>query len=195
MVLTALYGIEREGRDFRIPFHSIGETRAAIQEPLAESILMADRVLSPKEYLDWNLKNAPGLLAKMFSGTGVIPMGPAMDEHPSEATPRLGILPIVAIVRGQDLEQFSGNLNRPWPEMTSVAFQRCTFQTFGMIPGYDLLLYLPPGLARSINGAVSSLNRLVEDSFTQAGRIYPGPFDPLQPEIIERIPVREPCPR
>ena len=192
MVMTALYGFEREGRDFRRPFEDPAKLRSALRLLLDEEIIPADRVLSDHEYLEWGLKTSPGRLVEMFSRPGLIPMGPAVEEEDSGTRPRLGILPIVAVVKGRNLDAFSDTMGREWPEVARVAFQNSVFPSFNLIPGYDLLLYLPPFHARDTNRGITALNQMMEEAFHQAGRSYPGPFEPFPDEILSRIPVREP---
>ncbi|HUK55555.1 MAG TPA: hypothetical protein VLY20_02745 [Nitrospiria bacterium] len=192
IVLTALYGIQREGRDFRRPFEDPAKVRAALRLQLEQEIIPSDRVLSFKEYREWGLKNSPGRLVEMFSRTGFIPMGPAGDEEGVGSRPRLGILPIIAVVKGMQFESFGGRLGGEWSEVAAVAFQNGVYPAFNLIAGYDLLLYRPPHHARDINRSVAGLNQLTEEAFHQAGRPYPGPFDFLPDEVLSRIPLEEP---
>jgi hypothetical protein len=191
IVMTALYGFQREGRDFRRSFDSTAKLRAALRLQLDQEIIPADRILSYKEYLDWGLKGSPGRLAEMFSRPGSIPMGPAVDEEDFGLQPRLGILPIIAVVKGMQLETFGGRIGREWAEVARVAFQNSVYPAFNLIAGYDLLLYQPPHHARDINRVIAAINQMTEDAFHQAGRPYPGPFDPLPDEILSRIPLQE----
>ena len=192
IVMTALYGFESQGRDFRRSFDDPARLRAAVRLQLDQDVIPADRVLSMKEYQDWGLKSSPGRLAEMFSRPAIIPMGPAVDEEDIGQRPRLGILPIVAVVKGMQLETFGGRIGREWSEVARVAFQNSVYPAFNLIAGYDLLLYSSPHHARDVNHAISAINRMMEDAFHQAGRPYPGPFDPLPDETLSRIPLQEP---
>jgi hypothetical protein len=191
IVMTALYGIPRDGRDFRDPFEDYSRLRAALKLLLDQEVIAADRVLSPSEYLDWGLKESPGRLVEMFLRAGTIPMGPAAGEEDLGSRPRLGILPVIAVVKGQSLDRFSETMGREWPEVGRVAFQNSIYPAFHLIPGYDLLLYAPLCHARVLNRGIEVLNRLTEDAFHQAGRLYPGPFDPLPDDRLSRIPLKE----
>ncbi|HEY4484811.1 MAG TPA: hypothetical protein VI702_00605 [Nitrospiria bacterium] len=194
IVLTALYGFQREGRDFRRTFDDPARLRAALRLHLDQEVLTADRVLSPGEYAGWSLRNAPARLFGMFSRDGVIPMGPPREEE-AGTHPRLGLLPCVAVVQGRHLDSLSDRIGRDWAELASVAFQNSVRSAFNLIPSYDQLLYPPPVHARDINRAVEVLNRMVEDAFHQAGRSRPGPFDPLPGDILAVIPLEEACPK
>jgi hypothetical protein len=192
VVMTALYGFQREGRDFRRPFEDPARLRAALRLQLEQDVIPADRVLSYHEYLEWGLKDCPGRLAEMFSRSGSIPMGPGSDEEDLGSRPRLGILPIVAVVKGTLLETFGGRIGREWSEVARVAFQNSVYPAFNLIAGYDLLIYTPSHHAREMNRSIAAINQMTEEAFHQAGRPYPGPFDPLPEEILSRIPLQEP---
>ncbi|MBI3610442.1 MAG: hypothetical protein HY204_07055 [Nitrospirae bacterium] len=191
IVMTALYGFQREGRDFRRSFDDTVKLRAALRLQLDQEVIPADRVLSFREYRDWGLRPSPGRLAEMFSRSGILPMGPAPEEEDPGALPRLGILPMVAVVKGQHLERFSEMINREWPEVVRVAFQNSVYPAFNLIAGYDLLLYTPPHHARDVNRAIAALNEMMEDAFHQAGRTYPGSFSPFPDDVLSRIPLQE----
>ncbi|MBI3810720.1 MAG: hypothetical protein HY283_00730 [Nitrospirae bacterium] len=190
IVMTALYGFQREGRDFRRPFDDMAKLRAALRLQLDQDVIPADRVLSFREYRDWGLKGSPGQLAGMFSRSGSIPMGSGIEED-IDKRPRLGILPIIAVVKGMQLETFGGKIGREWSEVARVAFQNSVYPAFNLIAGYDLLLYQPPHHARDINRAIGAINQMMEDAFHQAGRPYPGPFDLFSDEILSHIPLQE----
>jgi hypothetical protein len=192
IVMTALYGYQREGRDFRRSFGDPARLRAALRLQIEQEIIPADRVLSSKEYLEWGLKNSPGRLVEMFSRPGSIPMGPSSEEEDLGPRPRLGILPIIAVVKGLQLESFGERIGQDWSEVARVAFQNIVYPAFNLIAGYDLLLYTPSHHARDINRAIAAISQMTEEAFHQAGRPYPGPFDPLPEEILSRIPVQEP---
>jgi hypothetical protein len=192
IVMTALYGIQREGRDFRLTFENPSQLRAALRQQLDQEPIPADRVLSFYEYRDWGLKSAPGRLAGMFSKAGLIPMGPPLEEEEARAFPQLGILPTVAIVKAEHLESFSEKLGDEWYEVARVAFQNSVYPTFNLIPSYDLLLYTPVCHARDTNRAITALNHVTEEAFDQAGRPYPGPFQMFPNDVLARIPLQEP---
>ena len=191
IVMTALYGFQREGRDFRRPFEEPAKLRAALRLQLDQEIIPADRVLSRREYLEWGFKDCPGRLAEMFFRSGSIPMGPGSDEEDLGSRPRLGILPIIAVVKGTLLETFGGRIGGEWSEVARVAFQNSVYPAFNLIAGYDLLLYTPSHHARDLNRSIGAINQMTEEAFHQAGRPYPGPFAPLPEEILSRIPLQE----
>lgn len=195
VAMTALFGLERRGRDLRHPFEAPQKVRSALRLHLNEDLLCADRILSAQEYLEWGLRNSPARLVEMFSRQGLIPMGPPADEEDLGDDPRLGILPLVAVVRGQALESLSGRLGLEWPEVASVAFQNSIQPSLNLIPGYDLLLFRPPHHARNLNSAVRVLNQSLQDAFSRAGRSYPGDLDLLPEALLREIPLQEPCSR
>jgi hypothetical protein len=190
MPMTCLYGLRLEGRDFRQIFNVPEKIREILRTHLSQEVVIGDRVLSPAEYLQWGLKSAPGRLAQMFSRSGTIPMGLPVDDL-EEVQPHLGILTFVALVKGKDLEAFLQGKTRELSEILQVAFQNSIRICFGLIPGYDQLLYSPPCHARNLNGAISFLNSMMEESFYRSGVPFPGPFKVLQASMLSSIPLSE----
>ena len=198
MAMTALYGSRRQGKEFRHPIAEIGKLRATLGDYLGQTVLPADRPLSPSEYLGWGLRATPGQLAKTFSVSGVIPMWPMGSATPEgepkeegEGRPRLGLLPLVVLVKAKDLDALATTIGREWPELSRVALQNILYPAFGMIPGYDLLLFLPPCHGRDLNHAIEGLNRLVEDEYRKSGVPLPTRFDPLPEHALAAIPWTE----
>lgn len=193
MALTALYGPRREGKDFRNPLEAVGEVREILQRHLGVSLIPADRPLSPAEYLAWGFRSRPARLAEMFSNTGALPMGPVTEADGLEDAPRLGILPMIALVQEREIDTFSERLSEDFSEITRVAFQNTIYAALGLIPGYDLLLYSLPSLAQGLNHAVDSLNHWMQESFERATVPFPGPFAPIPASALSEIPLKEPC--
>lgn len=193
MVFTALYGPRREGKDFRQPLEQISEIREVLQRHLGQTLILADRPLSLAEYLSWGFKSRPSRLAEMFSGAGVLPMGPVTEEEPLERSPRLGIFPMIVLVQERELESFSDQLSEDLSEITRVAFQNAIYSALRLIPGYDLLLYSLPMPAQGLNHAIDSLNQQMQAAFEQAAVPFPGPFEPIPSSALEVIPLKEPC--
>ncbi|MCI0526336.1 MAG: hypothetical protein L0Y56_02620 [Nitrospira sp.] len=191
MPLTCLYGLRLEGRDFRQIFDTPGKVREVLLTHLLQEVMIGDRVLSRAEYLQWGLKSAPGRLAGMFSRSGTIPMGPPVNELEEDAQPRLGILTLLALVKGKELEGFLRRGMQEFSEVLQVAFQNSVRTCFSLIPGYDQLIYSPPCHVRDLNGAISFLNNMVEESFYRAGVPFPGPFEVFEGSILSSIPLNE----
>lgn len=192
MALTALYGPRREGKDFRHLLEGADEIRKALQLHLGESLLLTDRPLSTAEYLSWGFKSRPARLAEMFSNSGLLPMGPAVDND-QEGEPQLGILPMIALVQDRGLNDFSERLGEELAEVSRVSFQNAIYSALGLIPGYDLLLYTPPCPAPGLNHAIDSLNASLKEAFEQAAVPFPGPFPTLPESALASIPLKEPC--
>lgn len=193
IAMTALYGPRREGKDFRRPLERIGEIREALERHFGQTLILADRPLSSAEYLSWGFRSRPSRLAEMFSNGGVLPMGPAGGEEPPESVPQLGILPMIALVREREMQEFSERLPEEFSEITRVAFQNAIYSSLGLIPGYDLLLYSLPAPAQGLNHAVDALNHLLQEAFEQATVPFPGPFGSLPASALAEIPLKEPC--
>ena len=195
IAMTALYGPQCEGRDFRHTFEDPPRLRAALRLQLDQDIIPSDRVISFREYLDWQLNASPGRLAGMFASFGFIPMGPPVDEEEAGKMPRLGILPMLAIVKAKDFQTFSDQIHQEWGEVPQVAFHNSISSTFSLIPGYDRLILQPPCPARDLNRAIRSLNQNMEEAFHTTGYPYPGPFEPFPDEVLVRIPIQEAIPK
>ncbi len=177
MAMTALFGFRREGREFRRQIVEVGRLRAAFRDYLGQVVIPADRPLSSAEYLDWVFAAGPGRSVKRLAASGVILMNPpAFETDPDDARPRLGILPLAVLVKAQHLDPLAGRIGQDFQEVSRVACERCLYPAFGMIPGYDLLLYLPPCHGQDLNWAVETLNRLVEEECARASVPSPGPL-------------------
>ncbi len=206
IAMTALYGTRRQGRDFRHLFPApkaiqhalelhfkIGSSAKFYGAPLDQRLIVADRPLSLGEYQGWGLRSKPARLAEMFGGTGVIPIGPAVDEDDLDENPRLCVLPLVVLVQDKALEDFSLKLGEEFSEVCRVTFQNALFPALNVIPGYDLLLYRSPCPARGLNHAIDTLNSLLEEAFEQASVPFPGPFAPCPEPFLTDIPLKEIC--
>lgn len=191
MPLTCLYGLRLESRDFRQIFDVPEKVRGVLQAHLFQEVIIGDRILSRTEYIQWGLKSAPGQLAGMFSRPGMIPMGTPVDNLEDDVQPCLGILAFLALAKGKDLEAFLQRGVQEFSEILQVAFQNSVRTCFSLIPGYDQLLYSPPCHARDLNGAISFLNSIMEESFYRAGVPFPGPFELLEESMLSDIPLNE----
>ena len=191
MAITCLYGIRLEGRDFRRCFDAPEKVREVLNRHLTRPVLMADRVLSRVEYSEWGLRSAPGRLAEMFSRSDMIPMGPPTGGEEGDR-PILGILPLLVLVKGKDLEGFIHRAAVEFSEVNRVAFQNSAASGFNLIPSYDQLLYSPPCHARQLNQAVAVISRMMEEAFYNAGRTPPERFELFEEELIAAIPLSEP---
>ncbi|HEY5599196.1 MAG TPA: hypothetical protein VIK48_00785 [Candidatus Manganitrophaceae bacterium] len=196
MAMTALYGTRRQGKDFRRAFEPLDLLRKGLQLHLEEELIIADRPLSAEEYAGWGFRSKPARLAEMFSKSGVIPMGPpigAVGESDPESSPRLGVFPMIALVQEKALGAFSSRLSEEFSELSRVAFQNAVFPALHLIPGYDLLLYLPPCPAQALNHAIESVNVMLREAFERESIPFPGPFDLFPESALADIPIKETC--
>ena len=166
--MTCLFGIKREGRGFFNVLESPEQLSVILSSHLGQEVIVGDRPLTQREYLDWGFRAEPGKLAEMFAKSGVIPMGPSTGEQDIGDSPRLGILPLLAILKGRDLEGFLKSNEASLSEIHRVSLERIFYPAFNMIPSYDLFLYHGPLHSRRINDIISSLNFQVETELEKA---------------------------
>jgi len=162
LVMTGLYGLKREGKDFFWELEKPEDLRMILSDHFGYPVILGERPLSREEYLDWGLRGEPGKLANMFVQTRLIPMGPYVHPVNEGKEPRLGILPLLCLVKGAGLKGF---LNDSWvqlPEVTQASLNRIFYSSFNMISGYDLLLYPGPIHPRAINEGISWINGELE---------------------------------
>ena len=193
MAMTCLYGSRLEGKDFDQTFEAPEQVRAVLLKQFGQGVLVSDRVLSSKEYVEWGLKTSPGRLVQLFYRSGIIPMGPSLNRRETNEQPRLGILFFIVLVKGKHLERFGDEATREFSEVTRVAFQNSLQSCFRLIPGYDHFLYTPPYAARDLNPSIASLNQFMEASYDQSDSSFPGPFKLLEEELLSKIPSQEAC--
>lgn len=196
MPMTALFGPRCEGRPFWATMEDPHGIHAVLSRHLAVRLLLADRILPIREYLDWGLRSSPGRVAALFGDGEILPMG-HWDERegadPSDL-PKLGVLVLVASVKGAALREFSDRLGQELSEVDRAVFENSADRNLQIIPGYDRLLYVPPLHARSLNAGIDHLNQQVEDAFGKAGVEAPGPFDACPSELLGSVPAEEPLP-
>lgn len=158
MGMTCLFGIKREGRDFFSAMESPEQLSLILSSHLGQEVVVGERPLSKAEYLDWGFRAEPGKLAEMFAKSGVIPMGPSTGEEDLGDSPRLGILPLLTVLKGRDLEGFQKSHETSFSEIHRVSLEKIFYPAFNMIPSYDLFLFHGPLHAQRINDIISSLN-------------------------------------
>ena len=191
MVLTGLYGLRLEGRDLRRRFESPGEIREVLASHLGNRVQIAERLLSPDEYRDWEYRMAPARAAERFSGFDFIPAETPIASEET-ARPSLGVLPLVALMKGRGVGPFLKMEPAAFSEINHVCFQNAVSADLNLIPGYDQLLYAPPVHAKQLNGAIGLLDAMARDAFDKGDVPYPGPFEKFDDRDLSGIPVSEP---
>jgi len=192
MPMTALFGSRCEGKPFWYPFEDPSSLRAVLSRHTENPLLLADRILPIGEYLGWSLRSAPGKIAGMFTRSGIIPMGPAPPEEEPGSDPRLGIVVMVALVKGDQLQEFVNTTGAEFSEIDRVAFENLLGPSVSLIPGLDQLLYTPPILARSLDRGIDHVNDLARHAFERASVAYPGAFNRCGVQVLSSIPSHEP---
>ncbi len=187
LVLAALFGSRREVRPYRQPIQDPTRLRGLLAQRLGLDVVLADRPLTAAELADWALGTQPGRLAEMFGRSRVIPMGPPTDDDTA-----LGVLPLLALGRGQRLGELDGILGQELPEVTRVAIERELQTAFGMIPGYDALVLAPPVHLRDLNRAIEWLNAQLQAEYDRAGVAGAARLVALPSAHVEAIPLQAP---
>ena len=187
--MTCLFGIKREGRDFFNALESPEQLLPILSSHLGQEVVVGERPLTQREYLDWGFRAEPGRLAEMFAKSGVIPMGPATVEEDMGDSPRLGILPLLTILKGRDLEGFLKANGTSFSEIHRVSLEKIFYPSFNMIPSYDLFLFHGPLHVQKINDIISSLNFQVtieRERISGGGGESMGPLSSFE---VEKIPL------
>ena len=193
--MTCLFGIKREGRDFFNALESPEHLSPILSSHLGQEVVVGERPLTQREYLDWGFRAEPGRLAEMFAKSGVIPMGPSTVEEDMGDSPRLGILPLLTILKGRDLEGFLKSNEASFSEIHRVSLERIFYPAFNMIPSYDLFLFHEPLHARRINDIISSLNFQVEIELEKMWGSGEESMGSLPNFEVEKIPLFQPYSR
>ncbi len=122
-------------------------------------------------------------------------MGPYIDPEETGIEPRLGVLPILCLVKGKALEGF---LNHPWDrfaEVVQTILNRVLYGAFNMIPGYDQILFSGPMHAKGANEGIAALNESLEMEGERTGTTLSRVIQSFEREGLEEIPLYQPFAR
>jgi len=187
LVVTALAGPRREGRDVRRSFSPAWQLRDFFLDHVDLDAISTNRPLSLDEYVAW-----PGATDLKWAIRAAGEPGAILTTTPDEATdvsgPQLGVIPLIASVPGSELESLSRLWREDFPEVARAALVTIFNETWGLIPGYDHPLFVPPCHAQDLNAAIAHLNALVADECVLGGVSQPRPFGVCAERMLAMIP-------
>lgn len=186
LVVTALAGPRREGRDVYRPFSPAWRLREIFLDHFSLEVVSTDRPLTLGEVTAWPGLADPAWAFKSAGGHGVV-----LTKSPSEERedgPRLGIVPVVVRVLASDLDRLTELWAEDFPEVARVALTTAFTEAMNLIPGYDRAVWCGPRPARDLNALIAHLNALVADECSLAGVDAPRRFPLVADQRMAGIP-------
>jgi hypothetical protein len=174
LVVTALAGPRREGRDVLRPFSPAWRLREIFLDHFSLEVVSTDRPLTLAEFTAWPGLADPAWAFKSAGGHGVVLTKAPVDEVGEG--PRLGAVPVVVRLMASDLDRLSDLWAEDFPEVARVALTAAFTEAMNLIPGYDRAVWTGPRPARDLNALINHLNALVADECAMAGVDQPRRF-------------------
>jgi hypothetical protein len=174
LVVTALAGPRREGRDVLRAFSPAWRLREIFLDHFSLEVVSTDRPLTLTEVMAWPGLVDPAWAFKSAGGHGVV-LTKAPVEEGSEG-PRLGVVPVVVRLMASDLGRLSELWAEDVPEVARVSVTHAFTEAMNLIPGYDRAVWSGPRPARDLNALIDHLNALVADECSLAGVEAPKRF-------------------
>jgi hypothetical protein len=174
LVVTALAGPRREGRDVLRPFSPAWRLREIFLDHFSLEVVSTDRPMTLGEFMAWPGLADPAWVFKSAGGHGVV-LTKAPVEEGSEGL-RLGVVPLVVRLMASDLDRLSELWAEDFPEVARVALTNAFNEAMNLIPGYDRAVWSGPRPARDLNALINHLNALVADECSLAGVDAPRRF-------------------
>lgn len=181
LVVSALAGPRRGGRDVRRPFSPAWRLREIFVDHFDLDVVSTDRPLDMEEYVRWPGAVDP-LWAMRAAGEHKVVLTKTPQEYDDDSI-RAGIVPILALVAGSRLDELAALWAADLPEVARVGLTGAFNEAFNLIPGYDRVVFAGPRPARDLNGLIGHLHALVGDECASGGVAPPSPF-PLCPERV-----------
>jgi hypothetical protein len=187
LVVTALAGPRREGRDVLRAFSPAWRLREIFLDHFSLEVVSTDRPMTLGEFTAWPGLVDPAWAFKSAGGHGVV-LTKAPVEEASEG-PRLGVVPIVVRLMASDLDRLPELWAEDFPEVARVALTNTFTEAMNLIPGYDRAVWSGPRPARDLNALINHLNALVADECSMAGVEAPRRFPLGADQRIAAIPA------
>lgn len=167
VVVTALAGPRREGRDVLRPFSPTWRLREIFLDHFSLEVVSTDRPLTLGEFTAW-----PGVIDPAWAFKSAGDHGVVLTKAPVEETsegPRLGVVPLVVRLLASDLDRLADLWADDFPEVARVGLTAALNDAMNLIPGYDRAVWTGPRPARDLNALIIHLNALVADECSLAG--------------------------
>lgn len=181
LVVSALAGPRRGGRDVRRPFSPAWRLREIFVDHFDLDVVSTDRPLGLDEYVRW-----PGAADPVWTmraaGEHKVVLTKTPQEYDDDSI-HAGIVPLLALVAGSRLDDLAALWAADLPEVARVGLTGAFNEAFNLIPGYDRVLFVGPRPARDLNGLIGHLYALVSDECASGGVATPSSF-PLCPERV-----------
>jgi hypothetical protein len=174
LVVTALAGPRREGRDVWRPFSPTWRLREIFLDHFSLEVVSTDRPLTLGEFTAWPGVTDPAWAFKSAGDHGVV-LTKAPVEEMSEGA-RLGVVPLVVRLLASDLDRLAELWADDLPEVARVGLTSAFNDAMNLIPGYDCAVWTGPRPARDLNALIHHLNALVADECSLAGVELPRRF-------------------
>ncbi len=186
LVVTALAGPRREGRDVLRLFSPTWRLREIFLDHFSLEVVSTDRPLTLAEFAAWPGLTDPSWAFKSAGGHGVVLTKTTVEEV--DEGPRLGVVPLVVRLLAPDLDRLPGLWDEDFPEVARVALTTAFTEAMNLIPGYDRAVWSGPRPARDLNALINHLNALVADEFSLTGVERPRPFPHAPDRLAATIP-------
>jgi hypothetical protein len=187
MVVTALAGPRREGRDVFRAFSPAWQLRDFFLDHFDVDIVTTNRPLSLDEYLKWPGAADPAW-ALRAAGEHRAVLTKAPEGGPEDPAIRLGIVPLVARIAAAERARLASLWDTEFPEVARASLAGIFDGVFGLIPGYDRMVFCGPRPARDLNGVIAHLSALVADECLLAGVPLPRSFPACSDRLLATIP-------
>jgi hypothetical protein len=186
LVVTALAGPRREGREVLRAFSPTWRLREIFLDHFSLEVVSSDRPLTLAEFTAWPGLTDPAWTFKSAGDHGVV-LTKAPVEEAGEG-PRLGVVPLVVRLLASDLDRLQDLWAEDFPEVARVALTGAFTEAMNLIPGYDRAVWRGPRPARELNALINHLHALVADECALAGVDRPRRFPQAIDQRIAAIP-------
>ncbi|MBI3607409.1 MAG: hypothetical protein HY207_05525 [Nitrospirae bacterium] len=187
MAVAALAGPRREGRDVLRAFSPAWQLRDFFLDHFDVEMVTTNRPLALDEYLKWPGAADP-LWALRAAGDHGAVLTKAPGSGPDDSTIGLGIVPLVARIAAAERDRLASLWDAEFPEVARASLAGIFEGAFGLISGYDRVVFCGPRPARDLNGVIAHLSALVADECLLGGVPLPRSFPSGPDRLLAAIP-------